>query len=233
VRKAVDAFVLTGALVYGASASALSLNYPNFSSTGGLKLNGDAAKVGNVLRLVPHENEQTGSAFTNRKVLDPGRSFKTKFRFQLWNTTTKSLGDGLAFVLKTGPRTALGDGGGGLGYGGLGSFRAHNLAVEFDLFDNGDGDPNGNHIAVHRNGDAGNALEDATPDFQRYGEPRTAWINYSARAKKLKVYADDDSTRPAQPLITVNAKLGRWLGDSVRAGVHCCHRREQCGHGHP
>lgn len=196
----------------GVSASTVS--YPNFLSTAGLTLNGDAAKVGKVLRLTPALNNRAGSAFTKRRVVDPKRSFKTQFRFNLHQGTIPP-GDGMAFVLHRQGAGALCGPGGGLGYCGI----APSVVVEFDIFQNLEGnDPNANHVAVMRDGDSADHLVSATPKFQLYGGPRSAWIDYSAAKRRMKIYVKDGSGKPAKPLISVRAKLNRWLDGKVRAG---------------
>jgi hypothetical protein len=75
--------------------NATSFLYNDFSSVAGLQLNGNAAQVGNVLRLTPSAGFQSGSAFsTSQTTLGTGASFSTYFRFQLANNGGIGDGDG-------------------------------------------------------------------------------------------------------------------------------------------
>ena len=56
------------------------------------------------------------------------QSFTTNFSFQM----TSAVADGMTFVIQNGAATALGLGGVGLGYEGIGS----SVAVKFDIYDN-------------------------------------------------------------------------------------------------
>ncbi len=109
-----------------------------------------------VLRLTDGSANAETSA-TYFKIPQPvDQGFTTYFEFQLHNPTVCcNPGDGFAFVLQASNATnsqmgasgfalsALGAGGGGLGYAGIND----SLAVEFDIFDD-PWDPNSNHIAV-------------------------------------------------------------------------------------
>jgi hypothetical protein len=186
VRKLTCAsVVLLGLLIWGGSASAVTLNYPKFNNARGLSLNDEAALTGagegNRLRLVSADEGTRGSAFTKRKVLKSGKSFKTQFRFDMHDTASFPA-DGLAFVLQSEGKTVVGDGGGGLGYGSI----ARSVAVEFDIFDNPENvDPDGNHFAIHLAGNAGEFAAVKTPAFSLYDGVRWVWISYSAKSKRL------------------------------------------------
>lgn len=111
-----------------------SVNYGlGFSSTG-LVLNGSAKLSGTRLRLTDGGSNEAGSGFYTTPLNI--QSFTTDFSFQLTNPSA----DGFAFVLQNVGSTALGPGGGGLGYGpdmpgqtpGIGA----SVAVKFDLYSN-------------------------------------------------------------------------------------------------
>ncbi|HEY1380424.1 MAG TPA: hypothetical protein VGF55_26720, partial [Gemmataceae bacterium] len=124
-------------LVTGPVSSGIS--YVRGFSTTGLARNGYAAVVNGRLRLTGG-GLQRGSAFFATPV-GVGR-FSTAFDFQSNNGS----GEGLAFVLQGVGPTALGSGGGGLGYGGI----ASSAAVLFDS--SGDAGVGKNMIGVAVNG---------------------------------------------------------------------------------
>jgi fibronectin type 3 domain-containing protein len=112
------------------------VNYKNFNSIAGLQLNGSAAQSGSVLQLTNTATNQAGSAFTTTK-LDVAK-FSTSFNFQLLNPNA----EGFTFTLQNSAAgaAALGQAGGGLGYGasstgGSGGI-ANSVAIKFDLNNN-------------------------------------------------------------------------------------------------
>ena len=110
-----------------ATPTAFLINYGSgFSSSSGLQLNGSTTLSGTRLRLTNGESGESSSAFYTTSV--NVQSFTTNFSFQM----TDAQADGMAFVIQNGAATALGQGGGGLGYEGIGN----SVAVKFDIFSN-------------------------------------------------------------------------------------------------
>jgi hypothetical protein len=110
-----------------------------------LAQNGSAQIVGDRLRLTDGPF-QAGSAYAPAPV--DVRGFVARFEFQVGDTADGRLGDGLALVFQNAGPTALGAGGGGLGYEGIG----RSVALKFDLVDNaGEG---GESVGVFLNGAA-------------------------------------------------------------------------------
>ena len=108
------------------------INFGSGFSAAGMQFNGSAVLNGTALQLTSTAPpSQQGSAFWTTPV--NVQAFTSDFMFQL--TTPNS--DGFTFVLQNTGITALGSGGGGLGYAGLGK----SVAVKFDLFSN-DGEGN-------------------------------------------------------------------------------------------
>jgi hypothetical protein len=195
-----------------AGAQAATVSYPDFTDTTGLTLNGDAAQSGDVLRVAPAAFNQAGSAFTDATAVDPAQSFKTNFRFSMHGGSGGA--DGMAFVVQSDAPTALGAFGGGLGYGGI----APSIAVEFDTFDNGGGDPGDNHVALTKNGDVGSHVASATPKFDLSGSQHRAWVEYGAAAHKLKVFVAKNDKQPPHPRFSSRLNLGNVLGGNAYAG---------------
>jgi len=104
-------------------AQAAEIHYADFSSTAGLTLNGNAARVGNVLRVTPATFNQAGSAFSTTPIsLAADVSFSTAFQFrfsQAGGACQENCGaDGLTFVVQTNSSN-VGGLGGGIGYQGI------------------------------------------------------------------------------------------------------------------
>ncbi|MDR7278887.1 lectin-like domain-containing protein [Catenuloplanes atrovinosus] len=181
-------------------------DYPSFSATGGLKLNGNAQANGGRLALTSGTN-QVGSAYATTAV-DPSASFSTTFTAVISQPT-----DGMAFLLQSAGTSAIAAGtGGSMGYGGV----SPSIAVEFDTWDNApDGyDPAGQqHIGIMADGDYKNHLAWADPHFDmRFGTPFTVWVDYDAGAKKLSVYASQGGGKPGSAMVTHSIDLAAKFG---------------------
>ena len=130
----VRAFNVLGDSAYSNAASATTSNLtPTLNFATGftnaaslLTLNGTAKVVGSNLQLTDGNNNETGSAFSSATV--PVGRFDTAFTFQLTNATA----DGFTFTIQRVGPSAIGGGGGGLGYSGMPT----SVAIKFDLYDN-------------------------------------------------------------------------------------------------
>ena len=200
------------AVLVWSSVATAAVKYPDFSSTDGLTLNGDAAQEGDVLRLAELESE-AGSAFTDKRVINPEKSFKTNFRFRLHDASSQAA-DGMAFVVQPNDPAALGEGGGSLGYGGIDP----SLVVEIDIFHNDPNDPFGDHIAVMDGGDSTAHIESATPNFDLHDDPRKVWVKYAAGSERLKVWVAKGTQRPNNPRINVEHPLTEVFAEKAYAG---------------
>ena len=131
----VRAFNILGDSAYSNSASATTsnlsptLNFATGFASGAtlLTLNGATTKVvGSNLQLTDGNNDETSSAYFNSAV--PVDRFATAFTFQLTSATA----DGFTFTIQRAGLSAIGGGGGGLGYSGIPT----SIAIKFDLYDN-------------------------------------------------------------------------------------------------
>jgi PA14 domain/Bacterial lectin/Immunoglobulin I-set domain/Gylcosyl hydrolase family 115 C-terminal domain len=119
-------FIPTGLGPAESPHSAAAIDYSGgFAGAAALQLNGSAGIVGPAARLTA-STTQAGSMFAAGQV-GVGH-FATTFDFRL----TSAMADGFTFVIQGGANTALGAGGAGLGYEGIGN----SVAVKFDLLDN-------------------------------------------------------------------------------------------------
>jgi hypothetical protein len=136
-----DSGVSSGTYTINTSGTT-SINFGvGFSTPTGLQFNGSTDLDDSRLQLTSGLANQAGSAFFTTPM--DIRSFTTDFSFQLSN----AMADGITFTIQNSSAgaTALGPGGGGLGYGpdtpggtpGIGN----SVAVKFDLYNNnGEGD---------------------------------------------------------------------------------------------
>lgn len=132
-----------------AAASVVILpSYPQGFAASTLALNGGATVVGDRLRLTDGGNAEARSAFYSTPI--DITHFTSTFSFQLTNANA----DGFTFTLQRAGPTALGNGGGSLGYGpdipsAVPGIPA-SLAIKFDLFsNNGEGS---NSTGMYLNG---------------------------------------------------------------------------------
>jgi hypothetical protein len=209
-------FALLGLLLPAANAATV-LNFPDFSNVSGLQLNGDAAQVGNALRIVPSATFQSGSFFSTAPVtLTTSVSFSTFFSFRI-SSVPNTFGDGdgpgadgLVFVVQTNSNS-VGSAGGGIGYSGI----SNSLGIEFDTYDNGAGlgDPNGNHVAINTGGNLGSPLGAQTvANRLNDGNLWYAWVDYDGNTDNLEVRLGNSATRPASALLSTNVDLTTVLG---------------------
>jgi len=201
------------------------IDYPDFTSTAGLNILGDAARFGTVLRLTPSLAGMKGGAWYATKQ-PVAHGFVTTFQFRISETGGHrdpdgfDGGEGFAFVMQNSSPEVLGGSGATLGYHGI----PNSLAIEFDTWNNSgyNGDPNHNHIGVHTRGRLENDFNEpyslktvtSIPDMSN-GEIHTATVEY--RADTLNVFLDDC----ARPVLSLRIDLdslldldrGRaWLG---------------------
>ncbi|MFC1717149.1 PKD domain-containing protein [Candidatus Poribacteria bacterium] len=205
------------------------VSYPNFSSTDGLTLNGNAVKAGSFLRLTPNATSKRGSAFLTNTVSLPSSGFSTSFRFAIPNSGGDQDddgwgADGIVFVVQAQGNTALGGFGGNIGYSGI----TPSVGVEFDTWYNG-WDPSidrtwpwpdiedGNHVGINQNGSVTSLVTKKVGTRMNNGAAWYAWIDYNGST--LEVRLSTGSSRPGPPFLTRNINLSSVLGtNSVYVG---------------
>ena len=127
-----------------ATVGPVSIDHSNdFAGVQGLIANGSARFVENLARLTDGSSNQAGTFFSTDRV--GVRAFTSSFTFRIHEGTTPRA-DGFTFIIQANSPTALGPGGGGLGYGpdNPGSARGirNSVAIKFDIFDNAGEGPN-------------------------------------------------------------------------------------------
>lgn len=199
------------------AGAATVFSYADFSSTGGLQLNGDASAVGGALRVTPSATGQSGSVFSTSKVsLASNASFSTRFQFRFSNPFFSDAqgnvgADGLVFALQTNSNTA-GGAGYGIGYVGLGN----SVGIEFDTWNNGAGDGwSSNHVGFNVDGDIDSvALTPVTEADMNNGQIWNAWIDYNGSNHLLEVRLSQSGTRPTDALLSYTYDIASALGSS-------------------
>ncbi len=196
----------------------LNANLSNFANLSALKLNGSAAGSSNRLRLTNASANKAGSTYLKQALqVNPRTSFSSRFQFQIAGGQGTGGADGFSFVLQNSSAgtNSVGRTGGDLGYAGIGK----SLAIEFDTYDNGSGDINGNHLSILRNGNVNAALKTVNAPFNLNGGTRlTAWVDYNGTTDKLEVYLSNNSVKPSNALLSEELDLDAFLGDKAYVG---------------
>ena len=215
-RLAAAAALVTMAAQAGASTV---ISYPDFSSVAGLTFNGNAAQSGNVLRVTPAIDGQSGSVFSTSTVsLASNASFSTFFKFRFTNPDTAfcdtgggSLcgADGLVFVVQTVDNN-VGGAGGGIGYAGINN----SVGIEFDNWFNGElGDINSNHVGIDVNGSVVSIAQTPVAEADmNAGDDWNAWIDYDGATTLLEVRLTRAAARPATAILSLTRNLSLDLG---------------------
>ncbi len=125
----------------------IALNGQTFMTNGSASFLG-----GNCYQLTPDVGGQSGSIFSLSSInLTQPFAFDAVFNF---GNKDANGADGIVFILAT-TNTALGTGGGGIGYEGI----TPSIAIEYDdYFNSGSGDPTADHMAVISAGSVNHTL---------------------------------------------------------------------------
>lgn len=210
---------LAAAALATGPAAAADIIYPDFSSTAGLQVNGNAASATDasarkVLRLTPSAPGQAGSAFsTNTVTLATDVSFSSFFQFNL--NTPGGIGDedgqgadGIVFVVQT-VANDVGTAGGGIGYLNI----PNSVGVEFDTYNNGSGlnDPNGNHVGINIGGAFNGPTAVYGPKLNN-GTDYFAWVDYNGATNVIEVRLNTSASRPGAALLSRTVDIAAELG---------------------
>lgn len=197
------------------STQAATITYPDFSNTSGLTLNGNAAQVGNVLRVTPATFGQAGSVYSTSAIsLAPNVSFSTAFQFRFSSPAVsdgQGLGaDGLVFVVQTNSNS-VGGAGGGIGYANV----PNSVGIEFDTWNNGAIDGNSsNHVGIDVGGNVNSLLRSEVPTDMNNGAVWSAWVDYNGVNSLLEVRLSETTIRPVSAILSLTRNLASDLGSS-------------------
>ncbi len=219
------------ALLVAAPANAVSVWGEDWQT------NGDATVINSShIELTPNDNGRVGSAWvaTPLAVTDSS-AFSASFEFRISGSDVDNdgagpddefgSGDGMAFVIQGNGASAIGDGGGDLGYGGL---TGNLLAVEFDTWVCCE-EVTAPHVAIHRNGvnvpNGGESALVASPySLVRggIGEESNlfAWVDFDPGSTTLSVFLSDTNVKPGTALLLYNIGSGlqSFIGNEVMFG---------------
>jgi len=209
--------VLGGQVALSGSVQATTISYPDFSSVAGLTLNGNAAQVGNVVRVTPADFSQAGSVFSTSSIsLASNVSFSTAFQFRLTDPGGACDGqgcgaDGIVFVVQT-LSNNVGGAGGGIGYFGI----SNSVGIEFDTWNNGAIDGNSsNHIGIDVGGSVDSLVRaEVTADDMNNGAVWYSWIDYDGASNLLEVRLSETNVRPSSAILSLNRDLAVDLGST-------------------
>lgn len=176
-----------------------------------LTYQGSATRTLSGARLIKNDDSYQRGAIWAPTKLTVGEGFSSEFTFRI-RPGVDRWGEGFALILQNqGARPLLYGGPSGLGYDGM----AKSLAVEFDTsYNEGDLDPNANHIAVHSVGKYHDRnsiqqwamLSYGTPDFLLAdGKEHSVWIAYVPGL--LSVFLDGAS----EPVLEVEVDIAKEL----------------------
>lgn len=197
-------------------ATAGTFTYSDFSDISALTLNGNAAQVGNVLRVAPNLESQAGTAYLTAPIaFDAFTAFSTSFEF-LITTDTGNPTDGFSFILQNQDVNALGGQGQGNGFVGISpsvvvDFRGRGPAYTAVITGGVDPLPlPGTDVAP--TGGTGHT----EGDF--YNQVMFAWIDYDPNTMLLSLFLSPTSSKPGTADMTSTVDVAGNLGSQAFVG---------------
>lgn len=217
-----------GAPIFDKGFDSFSSIPTNFSVFGSPTPTVNSGKI----RLTGSSDYNRGSIwYDNAIAVDTLDSFRVAFTVCMWSNGE----NGMAFLIQgNGNTQAPTTTSSSLGYGSIGN----SVAIEFDTYSSTGGDPNDNHVAIIKNGNA-------TGSHDRYITPgwniddsssrvNWVWVEYDKISNNLRVYMDgrNDGTVPnfptdtplvinhifSAPLSTMIGGNQAWIGFVARCG---------------
>jgi len=185
------------------AAFAVDINYPDFSDLSDFTLGANAQLLNSVpddiLQLASGPSQRSGYAYlTNQIQLE--NTFSTYFSFRIDNNVGGGDSDGLGadwlmFLLKR----------------EIGYLAAEDVAVEFDIFNNGARDNNsGNHVGINYGGEF--VVTQHIDQRFNDGDIWHVWIDYDGSF--LKVYISLTALKPATPVLSHAVDISLYFSDT-------------------
>jgi hypothetical protein len=202
---------MTNSAGNNASAMAtLAVTRATLNNGGGWTQNGGAIITSNVLSLTDGAVNEARSSFLNYP--EYIGAFRTTFTYQ---DVGGGGADGAAFVLQNSPAgpSALGGGGGGLGYSGI----TPSAALEFNIYG-----PNVPGIALRSNGATGTPYSPTTPVNLASGDNINVAMNYDGTTLSLTmtdaVTSATFSTNFTADLVSILGTNSAYVGITAASG---------------
>lgn len=188
-------------------------SYSSFCATTGLTSQGDGY-IANC-EMVMAAGYGKRASFFRTQTIDVSSGFRASFGFKITNAGAGCGGDGIVFILQaTGP-TALGWGGGGLGYmtRSFGDPFIQNkvVGVEIDTVQNsefGDSPAPAVQVTVSFNEQRRCAIANPIGPSPNY-----VWVDYAAEV--LSIYYSTTTVKPGSPCTTLPLDLTAYFGTSA------------------
>jgi hypothetical protein len=182
---------------------AVDINYPDFSDLSDFTLGANAQSLNTVpddiLQLASGTWQRSGYAYlTNQIKLE--NTFSTYFSFRIDNNVGGGDADGLGadwlmFLLKR----------------EIGYYAAEDVAIEFDIFNNGSRDNySGNHVGINYGGQF--VVTQHIDQRFNDGDIWHVWIDYDGSI--LAVYISLAALKPATPALTHTVDIANYFSDS-------------------
>ena len=207
-------FVATASVATLAQA-ALVVDYPDFSDTTGLTINGNAARVGDVLRVTPDTFSQAGSAFsTNTVSLASGAAFSTYFQFRFTNPGGACDGmgcgaDGIVFTVQT-VANNVGGGGGGRTLESRIALESSSTTGSTAALDSAATD-----AGVDLNGSVASVVSANISEADlNDGDIWNAWVDYNSVTDLLEVRLTRSAVRPGSAILSYTVDRGHPAGST-------------------
>jgi hypothetical protein len=214
----VQALLATLSCLLGAS-NGPAFTYPDFSSTSGLNLTGDAAQVGTVLRLTtPAQNLKGAAWYTQKQPVAGG--FTTSFRFRITDLGSsggiEAGGDGISFAIQDSGISAL-----ATEYGAETNSISTGLGVSLNTFFNAGLEPSGNFIGITSNGSHWLIQRDLNGSSIDLSDGNEHLVQITCNGNSMSVGVDGTtfiSNFPVSLGFAADGGGNSWVGFGARTG---------------
>lgn len=184
------------------SQGTVAFDYPNFSSTTGLTLLGNAAQSGSVINMTTAVNNQVGNLYRTT-TLQYNRNFSFEWNFECSGGTSPPA-DGFCLQWTTTNNTT------GVGGGGVGLISTAAQAFTFLTYTN-------NNFTWYKNN-----VSQTTSGSQNFYRNLFYWADYNHAASTMRIYFSTSSTKPGSPNFSLTGfsfdATGYYIGLGAATG---------------